>query len=77
VRIEQVIFVARERHKRRIALGHGGRRSRRSGRRRARRSPRRFLDCKVHLFLFVKVRENWIDDPARYREMGLEFEGGG
>ena len=27
----------------------------------------------VHLFLFVKVRENWSDDPARYREMGLEF----
>ena len=28
---------------------------------------------KVHLFLFVKVRENWADDPERYREMGLEF----
>ena len=27
----------------------------------------------VHLFLFVKVRENWADDPERYREMGLEF----
>ncbi len=27
----------------------------------------------VHLFLFVKVRENWTDDPARYREMGLDF----
>ena len=27
----------------------------------------------VHLFLFVKVRENWGDDPDRYREMGLEF----
>ena len=30
-------------------------------------------DSKVHLFLFVKVRENWVDDPERYREMGLEF----
>ena len=30
-------------------------------------------DCKVHLFLFVKVREDWANDPARYREMGLEF----
>ena len=30
-------------------------------------------ECKVHLFLFVKVREDWADDPARYREMGLEF----
>jgi GTP-binding protein Era len=28
----------------------------------------------VHLFLFVKVRENWLDDPERYREMGLDFE---
>jgi GTP-binding protein Era len=27
----------------------------------------------VHLFLFVKVRENWGEDPNRYREMGLEF----
>jgi GTPase len=27
----------------------------------------------VHLFLFVKVRENWLDDPERYRAMGLEF----
>ena len=28
----------------------------------------------VHLFLFVKVRENWIDDPARYRDLGLDFK---
>ncbi|RUP12146.1 MAG: GTPase Era, partial [Methylobacterium sp.] len=33
-------------------------------------------DAKVHLFLHVKVRENWADDPARYREMGLEFPRG-
>ncbi|MGT2468105.1 GTPase Era [Mesorhizobium atlanticum] len=33
------------------------------------------LEQKVHLFLFVKVRENWGDDPERYREMGLEFPG--
>jgi GTP-binding protein Era len=31
------------------------------------------LGVPVHLFLFVKVRENWGDDPDRYREMGLEF----
>ena len=30
-------------------------------------------EAKVHLFLFVKVRENWSDDPERYREMGLDF----
>jgi len=34
-------------------------------------------DQKIHLFLFVKVRENWADDPERYREMGLEFPKGG
>ena len=33
------------------------------------------LEQKVHLFLFVKVRENWSDDPERYREMGLDFPG--
>ena len=31
------------------------------------------LERPVHLFLFVKVRENWVDDPERYREMGLDF----
>jgi GTP-binding protein Era len=31
------------------------------------------LDRKVHLFLFVKVRERWLDDPERYRAMGIEF----
>jgi GTP-binding protein Era len=31
------------------------------------------MDRKVHLFLFVKVREKWADDPERYREMGLEW----
>jgi GTP-binding protein Era len=30
----------------------------------------------VHLFLFVKVREGWGDDPERYRQMGLEFPKG-
>jgi len=34
------------------------------------------LEMPVHLFLFVKVRENWADDPERYREMGLEFPRG-
>jgi GTP-binding protein Era len=32
------------------------------------------IDRPVHLFLFVKVRENWIDDPARYRDLGLDFK---
>ena len=39
----------------------------------ARQEIAEILEQKVHLFLFVKVRENWGDDPERYREMGLQF----
>jgi GTP-binding protein Era len=39
----------------------------------ARKEIGREIEKTVHLFLHVKVRENWSDDPARYREMGLEF----
>ena len=42
----------------------------------ARKEIAEILEQKVHLFLFVKVRENWGDDPERYREMGLEFPRG-
>ncbi|MEQ8828049.1 MAG: KH domain-containing protein, partial [Parvibaculum sp.] len=39
----------------------------------AREELQEMLETKVHLFLFVKVRENWSDDRERYREMGLDF----
>ena len=39
----------------------------------ARQELERELDCRIHLFLFVKVRENWIDDPARYTSWNLNF----
>jgi GTPase len=39
----------------------------------ARRDIAEAAEATVHLFLFVKVRENWVDDPERYREMGLDF----
>jgi GTP-binding protein Era len=39
----------------------------------ARKELTRILARPVHLFLFVKVRENWGDDPARYRDLGLIF----
>jgi GTP-binding protein Era len=70
-RVEQTIFVTRE-SQRRIVLGKGGQTIKAIGEA-SRREIAEAADCKVHLFLFVKVRENWIDDPARYREMGLEF----
>lgn len=71
VRIEQTIFVTRE-SQRKIVLGKGGQTIKAIGQS-ARHDIAEASDTKVHLFLFVKVRENWADDPERYREMGLEF----
>jgi len=71
VRIEQTIFVERE-SQRKIVLGKGGQTIKTIGQL-ARRDISEAAEAPVHLFLFVKVRENWGDDPERYREMGLEF----
>jgi GTP-binding protein Era len=71
VRIEQTIYVERE-SQRKIALGKGGQAIKMIGAL-AREEIARLIEKPVHLFLFVKVREGWEDDPARYREMGLEF----
>ena len=71
VRIEQTIFVERE-GQRKIVLGKNGATIKSIGAE-ARRELAEILGAPVHLFLFVKVRENWADDPDRYREMGLEF----
>ncbi len=73
VRIEQVIYVERESQKK-IVLGRKGDTIKAIGAA-ARREIAAILEQKVHLFLFVKVRENWGSDPERYREMGLEFPG--
>jgi GTP-binding protein Era len=74
VRIEQTIFVERE-SQRKIVLGEGGKTIKAIGQS-ARREIAEIAETPVHLFLFVKVRENWGDDPERYREMGLEFPRG-
>jgi GTPase len=71
VRIEQTIFVERE-SQRKIVLGKGGATIKAIGAD-ARREIAVAIEKPVHLFLFVKVREGWTDDPERYREMGLEF----
>ena len=71
-RVEQVITVGRDSHKG-ICLGKGGR-TIKLVREAAQRDLEAFLGRKVHLFLFVKVRENWLEDPARYRAMDLEFD---
>jgi GTP-binding protein Era len=71
IRIEQTIFVERE-SQRKIVLGKGGATIKSIGAE-ARKEIAEIVGVPVHLFLFVKVRENWGDDPDRYREMGLEF----
>ena len=70
-RIEQTIFVTRDGQKK-IVLGEGGRTIKAIGTA-ARKEIAEAAEQKVHLFLFVKVRENWADDPERYREMQLDF----
>ncbi|WP_024586242.1 GTPase Era [Aliihoeflea sp. 2WW] len=71
VKIDQVIYVERDSQKK-IVLGKKGETIRAIGQA-AREELAEIMEQKVHLFLFVKVRENWINDPERYREMGLEF----
>ena len=71
VRIEQTIYVERE-SQRKIVLGKGGQTIKAIGAD-ARREIAAMIEAPVHLFLFVKVRERWADDPERYRGMGLEF----
>ncbi len=73
-RIEQTIFVARDGQKR-IVIGEGGKTIKAIGQA-ARREIAEAAEQTVHLFLFVKVRENWADDPERYREMRLDFPKG-
>jgi GTPase len=70
-RIEQTIYVERE-SQRKIVLGKGGQTIKAIGAD-ARREIADMIEAPVHLFLFVKVRERWGEDPERYREMGLRF----
>lgn len=71
VRIEQVIYVAKDSQKP-IVLGKGGRTIKAIGAA-ARAELEKLLERRVHLFLFVKVRENWAEDPEHYRTMGLDY----
>ena len=74
IRIEQTIYVERE-SQRKIVIGKGGQTLKSIGES-SRREIAEIVEHKVHLFLFVKVREGWGDDPERYRAMGLEFPEG-
>lgn len=72
VRIDQAILVQRDGQKA-IVLGKGGRQIKAIGAA-ARKELEDLLEQRVHLFLYVKVRENWADDRSHFREIGLEFE---
>jgi GTP-binding protein Era len=71
ITIKQVVYVTRK-GQRGILLGKGGQQIKRIGMA-ARKELESLLECQINLFLFVKVRENWHDDPERYKEMGLDF----
>ena len=71
VKINQIIYVERPNQKA-IVLGKGGAKIKSLGEA-SRQELEGLFECRVHLFLFVKVRENWGNDPERYREMGLDF----
>lgn len=73
-RIDQVVYVTRDGHKK-IVLGAGGQTIKSIGAE-SRKELMEIFEVPVHLFLFVKVREKWGDDPERYREMGLEYPQG-
>lgn len=73
-RIDQVIYVTRDTHKK-IVLGKGGQAIKAIGAE-SRAELMEIFGVTVHLFMFVKVRKNWGNDPERYREMGLEFPKG-
>jgi len=72
VRIQQVIYVQRP-GQRAIVLGEGEKRIKTIGAR-ARAELERVFERRVHLFLFVKVRENWIEDRERFAALGLDYD---
>ncbi len=74
VKIDQVIYVTRSGHKG-IVLGNKGALIKKVGQD-SRKDLEEQMGRRVHLFLFVKVRENWLEDPERFREMGLKFPKG-
>lgn len=71
VRAEMTIYVQRDGQKQ-IVLGHNGSMIKKIGQS-ARRELEELLEDRIHLFLFVKVRSNWVDDPARYSDWNLDY----
>ena len=72
IRAEMTIYVERDAHKT-IIIGHNGSMIKKIGQS-AREELEELLEERIHLFLFVKVRENWGNDPARYSDWNLDFK---
>ncbi len=73
-RIDQIVYVMRDGHKG-IVLGNKGETIKAISKA-AREELEEFLDRRVHLFVQVKVRQNWLEEAERYSEMGLDFRDG-
>lgn len=71
IRIEQTIYVERTGQKS-IVLGKNGSMIKKVGEQ-SRKDLTRLFDTPVHLFLFVKVKENWVEDPSQYSNWGLDY----
>ncbi len=71
INIQQTIFVNKSSHKP-IILGKAGQNIKRICIL-ARRDLEKLLDCKIHLFLFVKFKKNWMEDPSKYSSIGLNY----
>ena len=71
INIEQTIYVNKNSHKP-IILGKSGQNIKRIGSS-ARKDLEKLLECKIHLFLFVKFKKNWMEDPSKYSSIGLNF----
>lgn len=72
VKVEQTVYVQREGHKG-ICLGKGGK-TIRAVREASQAELQSLLERPVHLFVYIKVRERWVEDPERYRVWGLDFQ---
>ncbi|MWB76463.1 GTPase Era [Pseudooceanicola sp. 216_PA32_1] len=73
-RVDQIVYVSRDGHKG-IVLGNKGE-TIKAVSKAAREELEEFMGRRIHLFLQVKVRENWLDEAERYSEMGLNFKDG-
>ena len=71
INIQQIIFVNKSSHKP-IILGKAGQNIKRIGIL-ARKDLENLLNCKIHLFLFVKFKKNWMEDPSKYSSIGLNY----